>query len=589
MNILETAQGSPAWHAHRANHFNASDAPAMLGLSPYKTRSELLREMATGITPEIDAATQRRFDDGHRFEALARPVAENILGEDLFPVVGYDGKLSASFDGLTMDGAVCFEHKTINVAYREAISTGQTLPAALLVQIEQQLMLSGATRCLFMASRWNDDDTLAEEVHCFVESDPELRKTLLQGWTQFAIDLENYQHAEVAERPVAEVSIELPALFVQAKGEITDSNMKAYGAALTAKLSEVRAIALITDQDFSNAKAAAAMFREQCKKLKLAKEAMLSQTVTIGEAARMIDAWSEDLRVTALQLEKDVEREDLAKKAEIVKDARSKYEDHIKALNVRIGGQYMPATNPDFAGALKSKRSYSSMHDAVDAMLANAKVEADMLADRIEANRNSLDGDPPQYGYWMFLFPDFASVCTKAPDDFAALLGSRIAAEEKRLDEAKKAEDARVAAAVEAERKAGEARAAEAARIAAEAEAAKAKQNAQEGSVAATRSEEVAQEAPVLSKEPMGEASMPGGSGATGTKGIVPTDLTAQPMSTINHFADAGKEIDAAMITEFLALQSCSPAAKKEMRAVLERWETYRLKMTAARGMAVAA
>ena len=35
---------------------------------------------------------------------------------------------------------------------------------------------------------------------------------------------------------------------------------------------------------------------------------MLSQTTTIGEAARMIDDWSEDLRLTALKIEKDVEK-----------------------------------------------------------------------------------------------------------------------------------------------------------------------------------------------------------------------------------------------------------------------------------------
>ena len=109
-------QGSAAWHEHRAAHFNASDAPAMMGCSPYKTRSELLHEAATGITPHVDADTAYRFEAGHRFEQLARPLAEAILGEDLFPVVGTDaeGWLSASFDGITMDERVAFEHKTLN-------------------------------------------------------------------------------------------------------------------------------------------------------------------------------------------------------------------------------------------------------------------------------------------------------------------------------------------------------------------------------------------------------------------------------------------------------------------------------------------
>ena len=54
MKIVNLVQGSPEWHAHRATHFNASDAPAMLGVSPYKTRAQLVREYATGVTADVD-------------------------------------------------------------------------------------------------------------------------------------------------------------------------------------------------------------------------------------------------------------------------------------------------------------------------------------------------------------------------------------------------------------------------------------------------------------------------------------------------------------------------------------------------------
>lgn len=42
MKTLTLQQGSPEWAAHRAMALNASDAPAMMGVSPYKTRSELV-------------------------------------------------------------------------------------------------------------------------------------------------------------------------------------------------------------------------------------------------------------------------------------------------------------------------------------------------------------------------------------------------------------------------------------------------------------------------------------------------------------------------------------------------------------------
>ena len=78
---LNVTQGSPEWLAARAKCFTASEAPAMMGVSSYKTRTQLLHELHTGIPLEVDAFTQRIFDDGHRFEALARPLAEERPAE----------------------------------------------------------------------------------------------------------------------------------------------------------------------------------------------------------------------------------------------------------------------------------------------------------------------------------------------------------------------------------------------------------------------------------------------------------------------------------------------------------------------------
>lgn len=147
MEYHSFAQVSPEWHSHRATHFNASDAPAMMGCSPYKKRAELLREMATGIVDaEIDPITAKRFADGHRFEAWARPLAEQIIGEDLYPVTGSNGKLSASFDGLTVDESTAWEHKSLNDALRYTPwdeGNGWHLPLHYRVQMEHQCMVAG--------------------------------------------------------------------------------------------------------------------------------------------------------------------------------------------------------------------------------------------------------------------------------------------------------------------------------------------------------------------------------------------------------------------------------------------------------------
>ena len=112
------------------------------------------------------------------------------------------------------------------------------------------------------------------------------------------IDLESYVTVEIIEKPKAQATLALPALFIHAKGGITTSNMQEYGLALAQRLQEVRLIALITDQDFSNAKDSAKFLRETIQQAKLTKEAMLAQTFTVGEAVRMIDHWCEDMRLT---------------------------------------------------------------------------------------------------------------------------------------------------------------------------------------------------------------------------------------------------------------------------------------------------
>ena len=59
MEIITLQQGSAAWHTHRATALNGSDAPAMLGISPYETRAALVQERATGIAPEVTPEQQR--------------------------------------------------------------------------------------------------------------------------------------------------------------------------------------------------------------------------------------------------------------------------------------------------------------------------------------------------------------------------------------------------------------------------------------------------------------------------------------------------------------------------------------------------
>ena len=243
MEIITLQQGTPAWHQHRAQSLNASDATAMLGISPYKSRAELVRERATGIGPEVTPEQQRIFDRGHAIEALARPLAEQVIGDDLSPCVGKSGKYSASLDGITFDGATAWECKTLNASLREAMpypnqihdaDFGARLPEHYRAQMEHQAMVSGCERILFTAASLSDEGGTLDDVrHCWYAPDAEMRARIIAGWEQFEKDVAAYVPSEAAP-PVQAAPIEsLPAVVVQVQGALTIAgNLPAFGAAL---------------------------------------------------------------------------------------------------------------------------------------------------------------------------------------------------------------------------------------------------------------------------------------------------------------------------------------------------------------------
>lgn len=432
MQIVNLPQGSAEWLAHRAKHLNASDAPAMMGCSPYKTRSQLLKEIATGLSAEVDAATQRRFDDGHRFEALARPLAENIVGEELYPCVGVLGRYSASFDGLTMDESIAFEHKTLNDTLRSCMrphATGLDLPLVYRVQMEHQLMVSGADRVLFMATRWAEDGTLLEERHAWYFADVDLRQALVAGWEQLEKDVASYVPASAAEPAKAEAVESLPAVSVRLDGALSVAgNLPTFAEALKAFIAKIPAKPA-TDSDFATVDAA-------CKALKKAEEALDSAeqnalaSITDVEAMRRAVADCRKLaRDTRLAAEKLVERRKVEMKEQAVMAARRALQEHVDALSEELAPIRLQLPAVDFAMAIKGLRSIASMQDALDNELASGKIAADSQARLIRANRSAMEASEASH-----LFPDFAAVCTKPADDFSNLVTSRKAAEQQRVE-----------------------------------------------------------------------------------------------------------------------------------------------------------
>lgn len=449
MKTIDLIQGSPEWLAHRAQHFNASDAPAMLGCSPYTTRTELLARMKTGITQDVDAGTQRRFDDGHRFEALARPLAEQIIGEELSPVTGTNGQLSASFDGLTFMGDTAFEHKTLGEPLRYTPwdeGNGYHLPLHYQVQMEQQLLVSGAERVLFMATKWADD-TLIEERHCWYASDAALRAKIVAGWEQFAKDLIEFTPTAAEVKPTGRAPETLPALHIVINGGVSASNLDEFKQTALAAIQGVNR-ELTTDVHFADAEKAVKWCSDIEDRIKAAKDHALSQTASIDALFKTMDEISAEARRVRLDLDKLVKARKESMKAEIVASGVAAMAKHIRDLNAAMPGNYMPQVPADFGGAIKGLRTIDSITNAVDTELARVKIAANDIANRVHANLHTLRDAG------IGIPADLATLVVKAPDDFAAVIAQRAAAEKAKEEAERERIRAEEAARLEREAKA---------------------------------------------------------------------------------------------------------------------------------------
>lgn len=419
--VHNLVQGCPEWHAFRAQHHGASEAAAMLGMSTKMTRTELLNAKHTGIAREFsDFVQERILDKGHEVEALARPIIEKIIGEALYPVTCSKGKLSASCDGLTMGDDKAFEHKQWNESLAAAVRAKQ-LPDSHMPQCQQIMMVTDADVVIFVVS----DGTPDRMEYMEVFPDQAWQDRIAAGWGQFESDLAEFVPPIPAKLLVAAQVEALPAVVVTVAGTIAISdNFAKFEVAIHDFLENRLIRKPKTDQDFVD-------LDNQIKAMKAAEVALdgaeanwIAQIDPISKAKSTKDMLKKLVTENRLMAEKLLESEKVRRKGEIVAEGMSKLKEHLDMLNTRLGKIYMPTIRADFGAAIKGMRSLANMEDAIATTLANAKIEANEAADRIQANLATLR---ELAGAHAFLFADTGTIVLKAPDDLLALVKSRIA------------------------------------------------------------------------------------------------------------------------------------------------------------------
>lgn len=429
MIVHDVQQGTNQWHSLRAEHFTASEAPAMMGVSPYLSRDELLKQKALRLVDaEIDSHKAALFQAGHDAEAGYRPIAEAQINDDLYNITGtrdVDGlPLLASFDGLTMDRSIGFEHKLWSKKVAAQLAdTGEPAPHHYW-QLEQQLLVSGAKRIMFATS----DGTDAHSAWVWYESKPERRAQLISGWKQFAADLAAWAPTEAKPAPVVAAPVEtLPAVSVRVDGQLAIvSNLPAFGAALRNFIDRIPT-APSTDQEFADTEAACKALKQTEDALEAAESNALAQLADVDTMRRFVADYRALARTTRLQREKLVALRKEEIRGEIVAGGIAALREHIASLNTRLGKPYMPQVPADFNGVIKGKRTVESLRSAVNDELARAKIAASEIANRIHANLKTLQASG-------LVVHDTAALVLKAPDDLAAIIANRVMAEQQRQE-----------------------------------------------------------------------------------------------------------------------------------------------------------
>lgn len=441
MKTLSVIQGSQEWLDLRNLKNTASEAPAMMGDSKYMSRGQLLQQKFSGVSPDVSAAQQRIFDKGHAAEDAARPHAELLVGEELFPAVALSDEhdwMLASFDGITILDDVIFEHKLYNPALATQVRAGELEPHYYW-QLEQQLMVSGATKALFICSDLTDGSVPSNDnfAFCWYTPQPERQAKLLAGWNQFMNDLATYRPEEHAPVTEAEAIMELPAISYRMDGLSLSSNIDKFKDAAMQLVDKAKQ-KIETDQDFANAEQMVKVFKTAEDKIKSLIDQVVGEVQDIDTFTKDLRFIGEQIRQARLSTDKQVKERKDAIRLEILEAANAELDKFARSLSSEIGAP-IPPSSVSILSAMKGKKTVASLKEAADTALAQAKIEAQEIAQKARTNLVTLN----EHDQYRFLFSDWASVAFKANDDFVSLVKARIANYEQQQAEARAAAEAK--------------------------------------------------------------------------------------------------------------------------------------------------
>lgn len=149
MDCPQYEQKSGEWHAWRKGKVGASDAPAIMGICPYKTTYQLWQEKLGLWHPTINPAMTR----GTELEDEARKEFTRLTGIKNAPVLRNHPTIpwmAASLDGITESGLEIVEIKC-NGEKNHNIAKEGKLPINHFAQVQHQLAVCGLENAYYFS------------------------------------------------------------------------------------------------------------------------------------------------------------------------------------------------------------------------------------------------------------------------------------------------------------------------------------------------------------------------------------------------------------------------------------------------------
>lgn len=186
-------QGSPEWLKMRKSFLGASDAPVIMGVSPWKTAYQLWEEKC-GLSG--DQETTRAMQYGTDMEEPARRAYEKHTGNLVSPTVIFHPEkkyMMSSLDGISFDGKISVEIKNVKEEDHEEAKSGK-IPEKYFPQVQHQLACLGHNLLHYFSFR-KGDFALVE-----VERDEEYIQKLYELEGKFWEDVQTLREPKLSEK-----------------------------------------------------------------------------------------------------------------------------------------------------------------------------------------------------------------------------------------------------------------------------------------------------------------------------------------------------------------------------------------------------